>query len=1217
LAQAIWARGWRGGRGPGRALARAPRWMAKAAKKMRAPSTLHSKPVPKTTHVIFRWFKGLDQEIDEVRVVGSCEELGNWEPNQGIALEPDATRGACWASKSVPLPLGEKVEYKYIVCQKGTCANIRWEELEGNRMLVPTGLCHTVEDDDGRFRNRDPNEDKIRSLTVAITKKDTSKQNQCEGSLQEPTSPLRTSQKRLKALRENKHKEKHLTFKNDVVLAVFQHLPFCVERDESAMEDGGWRAVSTNIETNPFKGVLLLYQSQEDRPEDDQTYTVYFVGQPGVHVDNPEDKTNIAKVLERHNCIPVFIESEVAKQHQECCNLCLWPMMHCVKTEAQQFEEALWKGFVKLNRAYAEVIEGRSSANTLIWVHDFHLILVPRFLRLRCPELACSFFLHSSFPNLEVLRCAPFREDILQGLLSCRVVTFQIFEYARRFLDSCQFILPGTTYSVQQGGVMQVEHDCRSIVIRTDHVVLPYASLQKRLLDATVLDRANQIRKHLGDMIVFASIDGDEPFAGMALKLRAFHKFLSDCPQYQGKAVLRQHVFLNHKCEKKTKELLEVLEDMTENTNKDFSSFYAGGPSAVEVTTGEMTVDEQLAFLMATDVYLDTSINDGLNLYPFMFYCAKGAGQMAEGSKGVAIVSEFTGCSSVLAGVLKVNPWNSDAVMNAMHTAITMENKTRREAFASDHRYVETQMFSKWVESNLAELKHAIFNRGTISVAGLDAGNRWRHMSQGYQPLHFPSVLRDYSKSKVRAIFLDDEGTLAPDRRSLLRPTGGAGTFNLEGHSLDPHMKDLLHSLVADQNNIVVVISGRDPEFLDDWFRDVEGIGLCAEYGFYWVLPKKLQVKGAAAATAAGLLRERWECTKEISDQDKDWKTVVKDVLQLYVKRVQGSVVEDKGIAMVWNYREVGAQALARQIAVDLARFLDPSLPLGLMHGYPVMVVNGKGYVEVKRRDVNKGLAVERVLDRIDAHLGQPVDFALCIGDDRSDEDMFAAVNKLGESENLSETNSPIWWAPTTTFDRQYSPIYLGASSTFDRQLSQMSGSSTVFSRQVSTDFSDPSQLQRKQASTDFSDPSQLQRKQASTDFSDPSQLQRKGALLRSSPFSRQASVDLADQGNLLRKGSTLPIEDHDIDEVQWSKTPFYTVTVGRKPSKASYFVKDVDEVASLLNRLASQAIVTKFSKFASAPNFQELFHQSSRSNAKPMNSRNSSASDLPPVTES
>merc|ERR1740129_1043289 len=259
------------------------------------------------------------------------------------------------------------------------------------------------------------------------------------------------------------------------------------------------------------------------------------------------------------------------------------------------------------------------------------------------------------------------------------------------------------------------------------------------------------------------------------------------------------------------------------------------------------------------------------------------------------------------------------------------------------------------------------------------------------------------------------------------------------------------------------------------------------------------------------------------------------------------------------------------------------------------------GYVEVKRRDVNKGLAVERVLDRIDAHLGQPVDFALCIGDDRSDEDMFAAVNKLGESENLSETNSPIWWAPTTTFDRQYSPIYLGASSTFDRQLSQMSGSSTVFSRQVSTDFSDPSQLQRKQASTDFSDPSQLQ---------------RKGALLRSSPFSRQASVDLADQGNLLRKGSTLPIEDHDIDEVQWSKTPFYTVTVGRKPSKASYFVKDVDEVASLLNRLASQAIVTKFSKFASAPNFQELFHQSSRSNAKPMNSRNSSASDLPPVTE-
>merc|ERR1719436_1140196 len=134
---------------------------------------------------------------------------------------------------------------------------------------------------------------------------------------------------------------------------------------------------------------------------------------------------------------------------------------------------------------------------------------------------------------------------------------------------------------------------------------------------------------------------------------------------------------------------------------------------------------------------------------------------------------------------------------------------------------------------------------------------------------------------------------------------------------------------------------------------------------------------------------------KDAAGEDEDWKTVAKQLMQQYVKRVQGSVLESKGSSVAWNYRKVGAQQLANEIALELARFLDPNMgPASLLYGYPVVVVNGKGYVEVKRSDVDKGVAVERVLSEMRERLGQ-VDFVLCIGDDRSDEDMFEVVNNL------------------------------------------------------------------------------------------------------------------------------------------------------------------------------------------------------------------------------
>jgi len=252
------------------------------------------------------------------------------------------------------------------------------------------------------------------------------------------------------------------------------------------------------------------------------------------------------------------------------------------------------------------------------------------------------------------------------------------------------------------------------------------------------------------------------------------------------------------------------------------------------------------------------------------------------------------------------------------------------------------------------------------------------------------------------------------------------------------------------------------------------------EHGFYWVDPTNLKRQDGAGLAASSA--ERWQCMMGSHQEDEEWKTIVLELMKQYSKRVQGSVIEYKGSAITWNYRHVGALMVAKEIALELTRFLDPeSGPDALMQDYSVTVVNGPGYVEVRRKDVDKGVAVNRTLETMKKKFGE-IDFVLCIGDDRSDEDMFAVVNKMAEDRADDLSSAP-------------------------------------------------------------------------------------------------ASPKMAPKS---RKSLSMTFEDHDV--VQNDRSKFYTVTVGRKISKAGFFLKDTAEVSDLLQKLASQAVVTKLSKFSSMP---------------------------------
>jgi trehalose 6-phosphate synthase len=123
----------------------------------------------------------------------------------------------------------------------------------------------------------------------------------------------------------------------------------------------------------------------------------------------------------------------------------LWPLLHYHPGEIV-FDEAAWESYKEANSLFAHTIAQEARDGDLVWIHDYHLMLLPEMLRMELQALGkknikIGFFLHTPFPSSEIYRVLPVRTDLLKGVLYCDLIGFHTFDYARHFLSSCSHLL--------------------------------------------------------------------------------------------------------------------------------------------------------------------------------------------------------------------------------------------------------------------------------------------------------------------------------------------------------------------------------------------------------------------------------------------------------------------------------------------------------------------------------------------------------------------------------------------------------------------------------------------------------------------------------------------------------------------------------------------------------------------------------------------------------
>jgi len=208
-------------------------------------------------------------------------------------------------------------------------------------------------------------------------------------------------------------------------------------------------------------------------------------------------------------------------------------------------------------------------------------------------------------------------------------------------------------------------------------------------------------------------------------------------------------------------------------------------------------------------------------------------------------------------------------------------------------------------------------------------------------------LLNDYSKSNDRLILLDYDGTLIhfAEKPKKAKPA--------------KELLKLLTSLAHNVKNEIVIVSGRNRETLDKWFGHLD-MGLVAEHGAW--------------------IKERGKEWETIEPLENDWKKEILPVLEVYVDRTSGSFIEEKEFSLVWHYRNCDAElaAVRAKELKDVLLNLTANLDIGVMEGNKV--------IDIKNTNINKGRAVLKWISK------KQWDFILVIGDDLTDEDIFAAL---------------------------------------------------------------------------------------------------------------------------------------------------------------------------------------------------------------------------------
>jgi len=605
-----------------------------------------------------------------------------------------------------------------------------------------------------------------------------------------------------------------------------------------------------------------------------------WIGYPG---ETPDE--HASGLLAERRLVPVAIPAaDYRAYYQGYANSALWPLCSYL-IERCSFSEPQFEAYRRVNRLFADVVAEHAAEAETVWIHDYHLMLLPQMLRERLPHARIGFFLHIPFPSSEVFRILPQREQILRGLLGADLIGVHTYDYAYHLTRSFRRILG---LPVEEGTVMS---DGRSVRIESHPLGIDSEAFLRSAFSAATERRLAALKRDLGDRRVILGIDRLDYTKGLPLKLAAFRHLLSTSPRWCEEAVLVQVAVPSRTGIEDYRRQRQEVERLVGEIN---GAYGKPGQMPVHYIYRSIPPEQLCALYRLADVAFVSPLRDGLNLVAKEYVVCHPDGE------GVLVLSEFAGAASELGEALRVNPWDIKGTAATLERALEMNAGERTESMRAMHRRVTTSNVHRWVRRFLRSLSRPV-------------------ESLPQPPMMTPRELVEeigprFADAETALLLLDYDGTL---REFTARPEQAVPSAEI---------LDLLGDLGALSGVRVFINSGRSRESLTEWFNGLP-LSLVSEHGVW------------------GRFWPEAEWEPLVPPREAGWKDQVRSVLSDYSARTPGSRIEEKDTAITWHYREAESD-LAQWQARELTSLLDEMLsnePVEVVGGAYVVEVRQVG----------------------------------------------------------------------------------------------------------------------------------------------------------------------------------------------------------------------------------------------------------------------------------
>jgi trehalose 6-phosphate synthase len=381
-------------------------------------------------------------------------------------------------------------------------------------------------------------------------------------------------------------------------------------------------------------------------------------------------------------------------------NRTIWPLFHDL-IEQPVIDRGWWRTYEEVNGIFADAtaeVVAEMSEPPLLWVQDYHLMLLPELLRRRFPDSPLGFFLHIPFPPPELVARLPWRNQLLEGLLAADAVGFHTRRYRDNFIESVQQMFRGVSALGDTLALPDGRH------VRT--VAHPISIDTEEFAELAVSDETEaelaELREQFEGQRVFLGVDRLDYTKGIRHRLQSIELLLERNPDLRSEFSFVQIAVPSRDDVKEYRELRTEVETEVGRINGRFTE--PGHDVPVHYLYRGVSREKLAAYYRLADVMCVTPLKDGMNLVAKEFVTC----QAAAGDDGALLLSDFAGAVLEFGDdAIRCNPFDVEGLSYLMEAALGLESVDRRARLRRMAEAVRRADVYRWVNDQLRSIERS------------------------------------------------------------------------------------------------------------------------------------------------------------------------------------------------------------------------------------------------------------------------------------------------------------------------------------------------------------------------------------------------------------------------------------------------------------------------------------------------------------------------------